>query len=221
RQAAAERLERRHGRFAASRLAIAAAGALLAWMSFGPDWISPLWLALPVLAFAATAILHDRVLRSLDEARRAVAFYERGLARLEDRWAGIGPTGERHPDPAHLYAADLDLFGRGSLFQLICTARLQAGEATLARWLLQPASIEVIRARQQAIAELRPLLDLRERLWLTGEAVSSFLHADTLAAWGAQPPLLEGRLPRMVAAILALVNVATLAGGIWFRSEEH
>ncbi len=215
RQAAAGQLARRHDRFAAGRLAIAAAGALLAWMSFGPDWISPLWLALPVLAFAALAILHDRVLRSLDEARRSVEFYDRGLARLEDRWAGIGPTGERHLDPAHPYAADLDLFGPGSLFQLVCTARLQAGEATLAGWLLHPASIEVIRARQQAIAELRPLLDLRERLALTGEAVSGFLHADTLAGWGAQPPLLEGRLPRIGAALLALANVAALVGGIW------
>ncbi|HEX7086660.1 MAG TPA: hypothetical protein VF198_09875 [Vicinamibacterales bacterium] len=215
RQAAVERLGRSHDRYAAGRLAIAAAGALMLWMSFGPDWISPLWLALPVLGFAVTAVLHDRVLRSLDEARRAVAFYDRGLARLEDRWAGLGPTGERHLDPAHPYAADLDLFGRGSLFQLICTARLQAGEATLAGWLLQPASIEVIRARQQAIAELRPLLDLRERLALIGEAVSSFLHPDTLAAWGAQPPLLEGRLPRIAAALLALANVAALAGGFW------
>ncbi|HEY8535091.1 MAG TPA: hypothetical protein VIL25_01535 [Vicinamibacterales bacterium] len=216
RQAAVQRLERRHDRFATSRLGIAGAGALIAWMSVGPDWISPLWLAAPVLAFVVVALLHDRVLRSLDEARRAVAFYERGIARLEDRWVGVGPTGERHLDASHPYAADLDLFGRGSLFQLICTARLQAGEATLARWLLGPAPIDVIRERQQAIAELRPLLDLRERLALTGEAVSGLLHADTLAAWGTQPSLLEGRLPRITAALLAFANVATLTGGFWF-----
>src|SRR5690606_18099471 len=74
----------------------------------------------------------------------------------------------------------------------------------------------VIRERQQAIAELRPLLDLRERLALTGEAVSGLLHADTLAAWGTQPSLLEGRLPRITAALLAFANVATLTGGFWF-----
>src|SRR5690606_652042 len=134
----------------------------------------------------------------------------------EERWVAVGPTGARHRDASHPYAAALDLFGRGSLFQLICTARLQAGEATLARWLLRPAPIDVIRERQQAIAELRPLLDLRERLALTGEAVSGLLHADTLAAWGTQPSLLEGRLPRITAALLAFANVATLTGGFWF-----
>ena len=35
--------------------------------------------------------------------------------RLEDRWAGTGEPGERFRDDRHVYANDLDLFGRGSL----------------------------------------------------------------------------------------------------------
>ena len=63
----------------------------------------------------------------------------RGIARIEDRWAGTGQTGDRFRDPNHVYAADLDLFGRGCLFELLSTARLPMGENQLAHWLKTPS----------------------------------------------------------------------------------
>src|SRR5262249_59869627 len=42
------------------------------------------------------------------------------------------------------------------------------GEATLACWLLSPATIEQVRARQEAVIELRDKLDLREDLAVLG-----------------------------------------------------
>jgi len=62
------------------------------------------------------------------------------------------------------YAQDLDLFGKGSLFELLCTARTYIGEDTLARWLLTPAAPDAVHARHDAVNELRPRLDLREDL---------------------------------------------------------
>ncbi len=51
----------------------------------------------------------------------------------------VGPAAARPAsgsrDDSHLYAADLDLFGRGSLFELLSLARTQPGEETLAAWL--------------------------------------------------------------------------------------
>ena len=64
-------------------------------------------------------------------AARARRLYERGLDRLEGRWAGSGPDGARFLAD-HAYARDLDLFGHGSLFQLLDTARTEAGQDTLA-----------------------------------------------------------------------------------------
>ena len=100
------------------------------------------------------------------------------------------------------YAGDLDLFGTGSLFELLCTARTRTGEDTLASWLLQAAAPEEIRARQAAVAELRPLLDLREDLALLGSDVPAGVDFDALAAWGAEPPLLTARWPRWAALAL-------------------
>ncbi len=75
------------------------------------------FLLIPVALFIGLAVLHERVLTSIGLRGRAIQFYqERGLERIQDRWAGTGETGERFLDPSHPYARDLDLFGKASLF---------------------------------------------------------------------------------------------------------
>ena len=121
-------------------------------------------MALSVAAFAGIAAYHFRIIRARNLAQRAVTFYQSGLARMENRWPGTGQTGERFSDPHHVYAADLDLFGRGSLFELLSTARTRMGEETLAKWLLAPSTVNEIAERHAAVRELRDQLDLREDL---------------------------------------------------------
>ena len=111
--------------------------------------------------------------------------------------------------PEHPYAADLDLFGKGSLFELISTARTHVGEDTLARWLLAPAAPEEIRARQNAIDELRPRLDLREDLAIFGEEARTGVDPVSLAAWGEAPS--EMQTPGL-RAILWLLTAFGIVG---------
>src|SRR5439155_4694671 len=99
-----------------------------------PGWL----IAAPAAAFSALLIYHARLLRARDRAKRAARYYERAIARIEDRWLGTGESGARFRDPNHPYAEDLDLFGQGSLFELLSTARTRVGEDTLAKWLLAP-----------------------------------------------------------------------------------
>ena len=65
--------------------------ALLAWHPGITIW----WLLAPVAVFVWLVRRHDRVLRARELAIRGIGFFERGLARLEDRWAGTGEPGER------------------------------------------------------------------------------------------------------------------------------
>ena len=90
-------------------------------------------------------------------------------------------------DPAHPYAQDLDLFGKGSLFELLSTARTHIGEDTLARWLLAPAEPATLRERNQAVDELRPRMDLREDLAVLAEEARTGVDPSALAAWGEAP----------------------------------
>jgi hypothetical protein len=126
-----------------------------------------------------------------------VSFFSRAIDRLDGRWIGSGgETGARYADDEHLYARDLDLFGEASLFELLSTARTRAGEDTLAAWLKTPASPLVVRARQQAVIELAPRIDLREDLAVLGETARTGVNAAALAAWGESPPRLGSpRLP--------------------------
>jgi hypothetical protein len=204
-----------------ARLAAGFAAIVVAFFVFGEVWISPWWLALPLALFGVLVAVHARVVEKLERSLRAAQFYERGIARLEDRWKEAGENGERFRNPAHVYSEDLDLFGKGSLFQLLSTARTRSGEDTLARWLLNPASAVELAARHQAVLELRPLLDLREDLAVLGSAVRSSLDPDAAAAWGEAP---EVRFPagsRYLAPLLGasvLVSFALYMAGVFNRT---
>jgi hypothetical protein len=185
--------ERRHRRLGYGRLAVAAAAAVMVWAALAAQSFSIAWVLVPIVAFAALMVWHDKLLTTLEHRRRAVRYFERALERLDGRWAGKGERGSSYLDPAHPYAQDLDLFGEGSIFELLSTARTHIGEDTLARWLLEPASPETARERQQAVEELRPRLDLREDLAVLAEEARSGVDPVSLAAWGESPALLDRR----------------------------
>jgi len=209
RQAVAERDDKLFRRVGNARLLTALAGVILAFFVFGETVFSPWWLAAPAALFAVLVVLHARIVERLERAKRAVKFYELGLARLENHWMGQGEPGERFRNPAHVYAEDLDLFGKGSLFELLCTARTRAGEDTLARWLLSPGSSVEVTARHQAILDLRPRLDLREELAVLGDAVRAGMDPDAAARWGQAPPVLFPAGARVLAPLLALAVLVT------------
>jgi hypothetical protein len=212
------RLKKRHQTIANARLVIVLLGLILAWLAFTSPLISPVWLLLPLVAFVALVLQHERVTRDLRRAGRAAGYYERGLARLDGRWAGAGEPGLRFRNEAHPYADDLDLFGQGSLFERLCTARTRSGEETLATWLLHPADPEEILARQAAVSELRLALDLREDLALMGEDVRAGLDPAALAAWGQAPRTHFSRGVRAGALLLAALAMLALVGWGFFQT---
>jgi hypothetical protein len=206
----AKELSERHKQAGNLRLVIALVFVAMFWMAFIALWISPWWLLAPLGAFVALAIYHEGVVKRYRVASRAANFYERAIDRLQGRWEGKGESGERFRNPHHPYSEDLDLFGRGSVFDLICATRTRAGEETLARWLLEPAPLEEVRARQEAIEELRSQVDLREQLAVLGENVRVGVHSEALAAWGEAPSLLRSTKARILLALIAVASVICL-----------
>jgi len=206
--------EGRQRRLGYWRLAVVAAAGALVWLALSGPRITILWTLVPAAAFAALMAAHARLSRQLEKQRRAARFFERGLARLDGSWPGTGSTGDTYLDLSHPYAQDLDLFGIGSLFELLSTARTRAGERTLARWLLEPADRQVVKSRQQAITELRPRLDLRERLAVLAEDARTGVDADSLAAWGEAPPRLGGRVLRLALWACTLLGIGGAAAGV-------
>ena len=143
-------------------------------------------------------------------------FYRAGLKRMGDQWRGGGPNGEQFDVAGHIYAADLDLFGRDSLYAMLCAARTQMGENKLAQWLLAPADVNVIRERQAGIADLRNRLDWREALSIDGEPPRIALGPEKLKEWAQAPNQLGRSLIRWAAPLLCgLAVVAALVWAVW------
>ena len=201
--------DRRHLIVSNARLAVAATIALLLWLAFFRATVSPWWVVAGVAGFVALVVFHARVLQRLERSTRGVRLYERGLERLSGQWAGGGRGGESFVE-GHPYARGLDLFGRGSLFELLNTARTEAGEATLADWLRAGADLAEVIARQQAVDELRTGLDFREDVAiLTDEGDVS--RTGAIATWLALEPL---AVPSHVPVLFAACTIVTLVMGV-------
>jgi hypothetical protein len=177
--------------------------------------------ALPLLTVVPVAILAVFALRQrhgcqhrLMQLWNLAEYYEKGTARLNRKWESLD-TGEVFADQDHFYSKDLDLFGQGSLFQLLCSARTQMGRETLANWMRAPASIEEIHDRQAAISELREHRDLPESLATAGPKQAFDCRPEFLKTWAAEscPPFPLWARPLAFPLALAALALPIL---FWF-----
>ena len=204
--------EKLHIRIGNIRLALALAAAGVAWESIGRHAFSYWWLAVPAVVFVFVVAYHSRISRARATAQRGASFYRMGIARIEDHWVGTGQTGDRFNDPHHVYASDLDLFGRGGLFELLSTARTRMGEETIAKWLLSPSAVDQIEERHAAIDELRDQLDLREDLAILGEDAGVGVYPEALLDWAEAPNHLNPAWLQWLAPILVIAAVVGAVG---------
>ncbi|MBX6363499.1 MAG: DNA mismatch repair protein MutS [Gemmatimonadetes bacterium] len=205
-------------RLSTARLvAFLAAGAALvgAYDTAPPLRWALLGLGLALLVtFAGLVRAHARTRRDqrwLEERARVSAD---ALARLRRDWAALPP--EPPADPAHPYAADLDILGRASVAQLLGGTATTPGRSTLHAWLLGPAPAAEVRARQEAAAELAPMLELRETLAARGRLIGRVdpERIRTFIAWAEDRPWLAPRPALRVASFVipaATLVLATLS----------
>jgi MutS domain V len=210
-KAQSDRLHRLHIGTGNARVAVFAVILILCWTIAKSGKPGLVWLMAAVIAFIVLVVVHRRILRAKNLAERGMALYSRGLARLEDRWSGAGDSGEEFNRPDHLYAEDLDLFGAGSLFQLLCCARSRAGKECLADWLLTQAGATEVVERQHSVAELKSKFDLREKVALAGDKEKIDADPAKLKQWAGTTVDLNYRRWWPLAWILSALAIATLA----------
>ncbi|MGB1012614.1 MAG: MutS-related protein, partial [Nannocystaceae bacterium] len=209
---AEELLRAKSGRISNARVAVfllGFTGFILALVETGlPNTVSTGLMAGAALVFLLLVVVHERVERACARAHEAVVHYERGLARIADPRVDKGAIATDFVGPEHPYAADLDLFGPGSMFALLCTARSRAGQNILASWLAAPATLDALEVRHRAIAGLRQNLDLREDLDLLGGPVGALVDPMHLTTWGEGPALFNGT--RTLRVLLWALTIAAL-----------
>ncbi len=214
--AAAEAVRSRsHSR---ARLIVALIVAVaLGWLVQTGAWWAASAIGCGAVVFVWLVVRHDRVERRLDAARAMVALNREALARLARDWDALPSPWRPAVADDHPFAADLDVFGRASLTQVLGPVSTPTGRLALADALLQavPRDPDDVRARQAAVRALAPELDFRQRLTALARHVP---RTDTVAGtevmhvlrWAEAPGGLGDR-PWVTKAALVLA-VATTGG---------
>ncbi len=179
----------RHKRLWMHLIAAGLSVLVVTWAALSSHLISALWVLPP--STASLWIFESLTKNARDHGRieRIAGFYELGLLRLHNQWQGQGTDGNEFLSDKHIYASDLDLFGKGSLFELLCTARTRCGRARLANWLLNQVESGRAQERQAAISELRDMLELRED-WASIEGGTLDEAGSSVSTW-AELPLVD------------------------------
>jgi hypothetical protein len=164
----------------------------------------PIWVPLLVAGPVVYVLLRRQACqRRLMQLRSLAEYYEKGIGRLNRKWECLD-RGDVLIDQDHFYSTDLDLFGQGSMYQLLCSARTQMGRETLANWMKTSASVEEIRNRQAAILELRERRDLPESLAIAGPMQASDCRPEFLKTWATERLRSFPVCARPLASLLAL-----------------
>jgi ABC-type multidrug transport system fused ATPase/permease subunit len=205
-------------------VALASIGAVV-WGRLGP-WV---WwmLAADLVAFLAMVVVHSRVHHAKERASAALRFHQRGLARLDHAWDALPSTSQRFQSVDHPFVADLDVFGRGSLMQLVDATETRFGEERLAKLLsLEDPGVGVwpddVVARQEAVRDLATRPVFREALATAGGVLADEKPDPApLLAWaekegGLAPAtrLLAWGLPLVTLAVIVLGSVVGLRPGV-------
>jgi len=189
-------------------LFVAAAACAVAglWGGTRVAWLVAASIAL--LGFAAAVAHHADVDRLVARARTLVRLQREARSRLL-RAFDDAPLPSA-PEPATPIAHDLDLLGPRSLHHLLSTAHTFHGQATVARWLVEPATPAEIRQRQQAVDELARQLDGRHEVAVRTAAIGG-ASPEPFLAWAEGKPWLAQR-PWLVwlARALATLTVALI-----------
>ncbi|NVO83391.1 MutS-related protein [Hymenobacter terrestris] len=202
----------RHRAVALVRLAVFVAAGAGVWLLLSAGQTAAA-LGLGVgayLVFIGLVRWHDAVGYRREHHRLLAQLNRDELARLAGELAGFDP-GRRYLDAQHPYAADLDVFGDHSLFQLLNRSTSRLGQDWLAGWLLTPAAPETVLERQQAAAELAPEVGWQQE-WQARARHYPRQETDPrqFAGWLREPDFFVGR--GWILPLLGLVPLLSLAG---------
>lgn len=121
------------------------------------------------------------------------------------------PDGTEFKDASHVYAQDIDLFGKGSFYQYINRTTLSQGSSTLAGFLMEN-TIDHIAKKQEGIKELAELPDWRQEFSAIATLVKANASTHSIVKWlGAYIPYIPGVM-RHMPNIFSLISLGCVGG---------
>lgn len=170
-------------------------------------------LAVFLVLFISLMVVHESYFNKKKYSLTLQAINEDFLKRIQGEWNTFTDDGAEFADDSHQYSQDLDIFGKGSLFQLINTAATYLGRLRLRDLLiLPPKSIKEIADRQEAVTDLAPKLDWRQKYMAEGRLTSKMHDPEALFSWAKSTESFYRKPP--VIFVFRLIPIITIVIGI-------
>ena len=169
-----------------------------------------------ILAFALLIKRHNQISRLRGLNQKMLDLNKEEVDRLNYEFNGIY-NGDDFIDEKHPYTSDLDIFGRNSIFQLINRACTRKGISLIKSWFENASSRDVIETRQQAVTELRPLVDWRQKIQAFGrENSNKKLDEQPFYDWLEGDDLIKNNLfYRIIPYITIVFSISIIVGVIF------
>lgn len=165
---------------------IASVGFAIFFYTTKKYYLSIIILIVPAVLFIMLLNKHSKLRYNRKCSTLICEINESSLKRLKGEWKAFEDNGEEFIDINHDYSKDLDIFGKGSLFQCINSANTYLGRQKLSKILKAPDyGIEEIYDRQEAVKELSENLGWRQRFMAEGKiAADKNKNPELLFKWG-------------------------------------
>lgn len=199
-----------------SNLRIATAVLTVACLYGGFKFTELFYVAIPLVAgFVALVNIHSRLFLRKVHLENLVSINTTEIAALSGDRSKLYP-GSEFIDPQHHYSHDLDIFGEGSIFQLMNRANTFDGRRAVASLLNKPLpSISRVQEQQEAVAELSGQVDLRQDLAAAGLEINEEPHdREQLLAWLSAPTIAYGK--PMLSTVIWLLPALTVTAWLLF-----
>lgn len=206
-------VERKINRVSNLRLVVASVGIGGAIMLYraGSYFLMGGALSAGIAVFIVLAVWHSELFLNKKRLTALVAINCQGIDRHENRWGTFHEVGDEFVNADHPFSADLDVFGKHSLYQYCCIARTCFGKRQLAEFLQwNPDDGETIVSRQEAVKELSTLVSWRQDLEAEGFSLPTEMNPDGLLAWAEKTsnPFIDRAMTRQLLLWFPLVMVA-------------
>jgi hypothetical protein len=129
----------------------------------------PVTLLTSIFLFVLLINYHERLKENRNYADAICSINENSIKRLDGEWKSFEDTGEEFMDENHNYSIDLDIFGKGSLFQWINISSTYLGRRRFKEILAEPCkNADTIKNVQKAVGEVSGKLDWRQKFQAEG-----------------------------------------------------
>ena len=204
----AKLLRKKYDRYSMVRLAVFFGSLALAILLGTIHWLAlSVFILIFLGGFYRLMIWHTQMLKDAKHLERLAEINTEENKVLEHDYS-VFPSGENYLDVDHPNALDLDLFGDYSFFQYCCRATTVIGRDRIADYLSKPAPLEEITSRQEAIDELRDMLEWRQHFRAYGSEVKDDpKHIRMLNDWLHDEDMVRGN---------KWLKLAYLFAPVWF-----